>query len=73
MARCHLHLDLSVVGHPGSKRAVSALGGCGKTPIAAIGDHWGPLLILRSLRCAKAPLFHGTTGLEEFFRNLLED
>jgi len=28
------------------------------------------LLILRALRGAKAPLFHGTTGIEEFFRNL---
>jgi len=49
-------------------------GGCGKTPIAAIGDHRGrsPLLILRVLRGAKAPLFHGTTGMQEFFRNLLD-
>jgi len=31
-----------------------------------------PLLILRALRGAKAPLFHGTTGIEEFFRNLLD-
>jgi hypothetical protein len=30
------------------------------------------LLILRVLRGAKAPLFHGTTGMQEFFRNLLD-
>jgi hypothetical protein len=27
-------------------------------------------LILRALRGAKAPLFHGTTRIQEFFRNL---
>ncbi|HWJ48500.1 MAG TPA: hypothetical protein VNS62_12655, partial [Candidatus Udaeobacter sp.] len=31
-----------------------------------------PLLILRALRGAKAPLFHGTTGIQEFFFSLLE-
>jgi hypothetical protein len=29
-----------------------------------------PSLILRALRGAKAPLFHGTTRIQEFFRNL---
>jgi hypothetical protein len=29
------------------------------------------LLILRALRGAEAPLFHGTIGIQEFFRKLL--
>ena len=32
-----------------------------------------PTLILRDLRGAEAPLFHGTTGIHGFFRSLFSD